>query len=159
RHPDLADDLTEFFANRIRVEKAVAPLRALAPAAPEPGEMEPATLPPDLLTGQITSGSATPDAEAGTLHPTHTVHLRDRTTEQFIGDFEVLEELGRGGTGVVYKARHIKLKRIVALKMILAGGHAGEADLARFRSEAQAIARLQHPHIVQIYEVGEHNGL
>ena len=73
--------------------------------------------------------------------------------------FRVEAELGRGGMGVVYKARHVKFQRLVALKMILAGEHAGADRMARFLTEARAVARLQNPHIVQIHEIGEHNGL
>jgi putative methionine-R-sulfoxide reductase with GAF domain len=72
--------------------------------------------------------------------------------------YEVMEVLGRGGMAVVYKARHIRLNRLVALKMILAGAHAGPHELARFRTEAETVARLQHPHIVQVYEIGDHEG-
>ena len=75
-----------------------------------------------------------------------------------IPGYEVLIELGRGGMGVVYKARHVDLARVVALKMILPGVYAGSAEVARFHAEAQAVARLQHPNIVQVHEVGEHEG-
>jgi len=73
--------------------------------------------------------------------------------------YEILGILGRGGMGVVYKARHVKLKRTVALKMVLAGGHASETELARFYIEAEAVAQLQHPNIVQVFEISEQNGL
>jgi WD40 repeat protein/serine/threonine protein kinase len=73
--------------------------------------------------------------------------------------YEILGELGRGGMGVVYRARQVALNRVVALKMILSGGHAGPDDVARFRREAEAVAQIQHPNIVQVFEVNEVDGL
>ena len=76
-----------------------------------------------------------------------------------VSGYEVLEELGRGGMGVVYRAKQLRAGRLVALKMIRVGESPGAEELARFRTEVEAVARLQHPHVVQIFDVGEHQGL
>src|SRR5262245_59285071 len=72
--------------------------------------------------------------------------------------YVIERELGRGAMGVVYLVRSLALLRPCAMKMILSGAHSSSAEVERFRTEAQAIARLQHPGIVQVFEVGEHDG-
>src|SRR5262249_6186847 len=103
------------------------------------------------------------DAQLRTLRPGLGTHPgADATAPPATGlpqvpGYEVEAGLGRGGMGVVYKARHLALKRTVALKM-LAAGHSHPADRARFKAEAEAVARLQHPHLVQNPEGGGAGG-
>jgi tetratricopeptide (TPR) repeat protein len=111
--PDVASELSDFFADQDRLEPILAPLRGMQPS--------------------------------------------DGYPRRF-GDYELCGELGRGGMGVVYRANEVGLKRTVALKMIRGGRWASKDDLMRFRREAEAAANLDHPNIMPIYHVGEHEG-
>ncbi len=104
-------------------------------------------LAPATVQGVVTPASGPAPAAAAGLPPAR------------IGAYRVLEEIGRGGMAVVYKAREDNPERIVALKVLLTGCHSGGERRARFRTEADTIARLRHGHIVQVFEAGEHDGL
>jgi WD40 repeat protein len=133
-HPGFAAELQSFLANHDKIEHV----------AKEMGHPEQQSLSRDPQQ-MPTLASEQTEAAPGT-------RLR------YFGDYEILEEIARGGMGVVYKAKQISLNRVVAVKMILAGQLASDSDVRRFRTEAEAAGNLDHPNIVPIYEVGEHGG-
>jgi hypothetical protein len=137
KHPDLAEPLAVFFADQEHFNKLVRPLRRELPESPArstPG--------PDAST--LGFSSASPGTVPAAL--------------QCFGDYQLEEEIARGGMGVVYRAIQGSLNRPVALKMILAGSLASVADVERFHHEAEAAALLDHANIVPVYEVGERDG-
>jgi len=133
----------------------------------EPSATVAATVASDFLDADFGPDPAeTAASPAAGRNPTGTIAAHDAAGGEpadgvarwTIPGYELLGELGRGGMGVVYRARQVRLNRAVALKMILAGPHAGAEAAARFRAEAEAVAKLQHPNIVQIFHIDEHAG-
>jgi WD40 repeat protein len=124
----------------------------LAPPGPAGAASEAATLAPVLPADGAAPPTRAPEKGAGP-------EIQEVGPRVSVPGYAILGLLGKGGMGVVYKARHLALQRTVALKMILHADHAGADQRQRFQAEAEAVARLQHPNIVQVYEVGEHGGL
>jgi WD40 repeat protein len=177
RHPDLAAELAEFFAEQERFHRLVAPLRPESTEAGEsphrpvgrPTDRQPtdlgmtATRPTQpgtqsSVATQAQSSSETRDGSFPARANGDAIDPPRGTNVRYFGDYEVISVLGRGGMGVVYRARQVSLNRPVALKMIKVGVLADSDELRRFQNEAEAIALLDHPGIVPIFEVGEYQG-
>ncbi len=142
RFPHLTQQLTEFFAdfNRFSAHQPARPVEADSSESAS-SAIDPSRTPTQLQTS---------DSERVVDEAFLTVSVR------YFGDYELVREIARGGMGIVYEARQRSLNRPVALKMILAGRLATAAEVARFRREAEAAARLEHPGIVPIHEIGQH---
>ena len=132
---------------------------AISPDQPTDEDAVTARRPPALEPTRDTWGGLAPTVERATFQGGSRVNeTSDAVADLVMPGYEILGVLGRGGMGVVYKARQVKTNRVVALKMILGSRHADAVEKARFQIEVEAIARLQHPNIVQLHEAGEHDG-
>lgn len=150
------DDTIVPFADQMSLE-TVVPDSDVSGEEPLPSSMEMTKAPGSPGDTQVFAfdSGATTDFRVG-----QTPAENPRTAAaKMVGGYSIKKVLGRGGMGIVYKADHLKLGRTVALKMVLAGSHASPEQLERFITEAKAVAHLQHPNIVQIFEVGEHENL
>jgi serine/threonine protein kinase/WD40 repeat protein len=133
--PKYAEEIVQFLDDRELLENAAADF----------GDVSPSRVAISAYANTMDSASGPRRLSAGEMI-------------RYIGEYEILEELARGGMGVVFKARQRKLNRIVALKMILAGRLADQSDVERFQREARAAGSLKHPNIVPVHEIGEHDG-
>jgi serine/threonine-protein kinase len=152
RFPDLAEPLR----GALRME------RFLLSALPAAADIRPLAFAPATVAPQQPQEATGPHANTGEAPPTRLDVAASRDTPGplvCVPGYQVQGVLGKGGMGIVYKAEQTKLRRLVALKMILHAEYAGVDERRRFQAEAEAVAQLQHPNVVQVHEVGEHNGL
>ena len=147
KDPELADGLRSFFHENDRISRLAAPLREAAET------ISTSVADPDLT---ISCGFQTTVAIPLCDADRHDA-LAVGTFVRYLGDYELLKVIGQGGMGIVFQARQISLNRTVALKMIRDGAFATEDDRRRFQNEAESVATLDHPNIIPIFEVGEHD--
>lgn len=136
-HALYAESIVAFLDNNDLVDDAMAALR-------------------DVPSEPIIDSAFAPTLDSRS--PSQTTQFAIGDSLRYVGEYEIIDEIARGGMGIVFKARQSGLHRDVALKMILAGRLASEADVDRFHREARAAAALQHPNIVGVHEIGQHEG-